>query len=243
MGSPLGPTLANVFLGYHKKKWLADCPAQFKPSYYRRYVDDIFVLLPDANCLDEFKQYLNQKHPNINFTSEVEVDNSLPFLDIFVIYIYITYIISVYRKPTFSGVYTNYDSYIPLIYKSSLISTLLHRAFTICSNWNQIHKEIENIISVMVSNGYPSRLLDRIVARFLNNIHRSKPVIAKEPNESLQIILPYLGTLTKRLEKKINRSLQQHLPSIKISFIYRASTRLRTLFALRIESPPSWYQE
>jgi hypothetical protein len=155
------------------------------------------VLLPDANCLDEFKQYLNKKHPNINFTSEVEADNSLPFLDVYVMRHNNSYITSVYRKPTFSGVYTNYDSYIPLIYKSSLISTLLHRAFTICSNWSQIHREIKKITSVMVSNGYPSSLLDRIVARFLNNIHRSKPVIAKEPNESLQIILPYLGTLTK----------------------------------------------
>jgi hypothetical protein len=46
-----------------------------------------------------------------------------------------------------------------------------------------------------------------------------------------------LGTLTKWLEKKIKRSLQQHLPSIKISFIYRASTRLRTLFAFKDKIP------
>ena len=27
MGSPLGPTLANVFLCYHEKVWLQNCPA------------------------------------------------------------------------------------------------------------------------------------------------------------------------------------------------------------------------
>ena len=35
MGSPLGPTLANVFL-YHYEKWLGSCPSHFKPIVYRR---------------------------------------------------------------------------------------------------------------------------------------------------------------------------------------------------------------
>ena len=29
MGSPLGPTLANLFLVYHERKWLDNCPLQF----------------------------------------------------------------------------------------------------------------------------------------------------------------------------------------------------------------------
>ena len=44
MGSPLGPTLANVFLSYYEQIWLDECPKEFKPDYYRRYVDDTFVL-------------------------------------------------------------------------------------------------------------------------------------------------------------------------------------------------------
>ena len=44
MGSPLGPTLANIFLCYHETTWLKNCPKSFKPVYYKRYVDDIFVL-------------------------------------------------------------------------------------------------------------------------------------------------------------------------------------------------------
>ena len=40
MGSPLGPTLANAFFCFHEQIWLDE----FKPVYYRRHVDDIFVL-------------------------------------------------------------------------------------------------------------------------------------------------------------------------------------------------------
>ena len=44
MGSPLGPTLSNVFLCHYGKEWLDDCSIHFKPMIYKRYVDDIFVL-------------------------------------------------------------------------------------------------------------------------------------------------------------------------------------------------------
>ena len=45
MGSPLGPTLANIFLCYHESNWLKDCPKDFKLVYYERYVDDIFCFV------------------------------------------------------------------------------------------------------------------------------------------------------------------------------------------------------
>ena len=44
MDSPLGPTLANIFLCYQETLWLKNCPKSFKPVYYKRYIDYIFVL-------------------------------------------------------------------------------------------------------------------------------------------------------------------------------------------------------
>ena len=44
MGSPLGPSLANTFLAHYEQVWLDDCPDEFKPVYYKGYVDGIFVL-------------------------------------------------------------------------------------------------------------------------------------------------------------------------------------------------------
>ena len=45
MGSSLGPTLMNAFLCHYGKLWLDNCPPEYKPVAYRRYVDDIFVFL------------------------------------------------------------------------------------------------------------------------------------------------------------------------------------------------------
>ena len=48
MGSPLGSSLANAFFVYHEQNWLDNCPLEYRPSYYRRYVDDIFVLFKSS---------------------------------------------------------------------------------------------------------------------------------------------------------------------------------------------------
>ena len=104
MGSPLGPTLANLFLVYHEDKWLDNCPLQFRPKYYRRYVDDIFLMFESKNHVKKFLHYMNSRHPNIKFTCEEEINNNISFLDISITRVNNKLITSLYRKKTFSGV-------------------------------------------------------------------------------------------------------------------------------------------
>ena len=66
MGSPLGPILANIFLSYHEENWLNKCPLELKPSFYRRYVGDIFVLFESPESAHSFCEYMSSKHQNIN---------------------------------------------------------------------------------------------------------------------------------------------------------------------------------
>ena len=54
MGSPLGPLFANIFLSFHEKSWLADCPSLFKPIFYRRYVDDCFLIFTSHDHVTPF---------------------------------------------------------------------------------------------------------------------------------------------------------------------------------------------
>ena len=74
MGSPLGSTLANAFMCHYERKWLDDCPSEFKPTFYRRYVDDIFVTFSSPSHVEPFFSYLNSRHGNISFTHEKEKD-------------------------------------------------------------------------------------------------------------------------------------------------------------------------
>ena len=65
MGQPIAPILANIFLCYNEKKWLDNCPVEFKPVLYRRYMDDTFLLFRENNHINQFLNYLNLKHNSI----------------------------------------------------------------------------------------------------------------------------------------------------------------------------------
>ena len=49
---------------------------------------------------------------------------------------------TVYHKPTFSGVYSNFNSFIADEYKRGLILTLLFRIFSIVSDFSKLHEEV-----------------------------------------------------------------------------------------------------
>ena len=108
IGSPLGPSLANAFLSYHEKNWLNNCSQEFKPVFYRRYVDDIFILFKSNDHLTYFQNFLNFSHINMSSSIEREKENKLSFLDVEIIREQGKFITIIYRKPTFSGVYSNF---------------------------------------------------------------------------------------------------------------------------------------
>ena len=75
IGSPLGPSLANAFLAHHEQNWLDNCPMEYRPLYYRWYVDDIFVLFQSFDPLKRFQSYLNSCHVNMSFTIKTDQKN------------------------------------------------------------------------------------------------------------------------------------------------------------------------
>ena len=79
MGSPLGPTLANIFICTLEHNFLANCPSEFQLILYRRYVNDTYCIFEDINQVESFLEYLNSQHRNIKFTHEVEENNLLAF--------------------------------------------------------------------------------------------------------------------------------------------------------------------
>ena len=85
---------------------------------------------------------------------------------------------SIYRKPTFTGLFTNFHSFIPLAYKRSLISCLLYRIFNLCSSYENFHVQLEVIRKLFNLNGFPSHMFDHLAHRFLNKIFEPKPQAA-----------------------------------------------------------------
>ena len=71
-GSPLGPNLANIFVGFYEKL-LFD--RFHKPYIYFRNVDDTFACFSSPNEALSFFQRQNDLHPSLTFTMDEEKDN------------------------------------------------------------------------------------------------------------------------------------------------------------------------
>ena len=141
MGSPMGPALANIFVGFHESRLFNNT---VKPGAYFRYVDDTFVIFGSELESDRFHVNLNQLHPALKFTVEKEQNNSLNFLDVSVEKGGTGFLTSIYRKPTFTGQYIRWNSFSPKARKINLIKTLVHRALMICSK-TKLDSELDTI--------------------------------------------------------------------------------------------------
>ena len=67
---------------------------------------------------------------------------------------------SVFRKDTFSGVYTNFRSFVALEHKFGSMYTLFHRSFTTVSNFSKFLFEFETVKKPLHKNAYPTKFID-----------------------------------------------------------------------------------
>ena len=133
-------------------------------------------------CL--FLSYLNRQHPNISFSSELEKDGRLPFLDIEVTRSNGRFSTSVFRKPTFTGLFTNFQSFVSLAYKRSLVCCLLHRIFHLCSSYENFHAQLEVVRKLFNLNGFSNHMFDKLVRHFLNTSSNPNHLSSQFPRKS-----------------------------------------------------------
>ena len=229
----VGPTLANVFMCHFENIWFENCPSHFKPIVYRWFVDDTLLLLRSKDHVEKFRSYLNKEHKNVKFTSETGENGSLSFIDIKISRKNNKFVTSVYRKPTFCGVFTNFESFIPDTYKRGLIETLLHRSFRLCSNYENFHWEIETLKSILKHNSYPHNLVNHCIKKILNKLFVQRDINFMVPKRELICVLPYLGKTSLDLRIRLRRTIERNLPFCKLKIIVRSKCRFNTLFRFK----------
>ena len=117
----------------------------------------------------------------------------LSFLDIKVNRENNKFVTSVYRNHTFSGVFTNFERFLPDIYKRGLIEILLHRSFRLCSNYEKFHREIETVKLILKRNSYPYNIANHCIKKFLNKLFVQRGLNFTFHKRELICVLPYLG--------------------------------------------------
>ena len=97
------------------------------------------------------------------------------------------------RKATFSVVFTNYDSFIPIVfdtYKIGLVHTLPFRFFKIYSTFENVHIEVELHRIIFKCNSYPVNIIDQCIKKFLDKLYVPKQIVKKVPKRKSLVALP-----------------------------------------------------
>ena len=227
MGSPLGPTLANIFMGYLESKMVDELTSQ---TLYIRYMDDCLVISQSEKANENLFRKLNSLHEKISFTKEVEINSEIPFLDILIKKSNNGFLTSLYRKPSFTGQYLHFQSFCSKRRKINLVRTLYHRACMICSP-EMLKTETEKIKKILVGNGYPLELINRVIK--LYDDKRGKPKLFGPDKYPAVLKLPYLGNASRLFEKKVQEIVQKNYNQVKPRIIFVS----KPVISLKLKDP------
>ena len=114
----------------------------------------------------------------MNFTCEIEENDSISFLDCLITRNGDKLDTSVYRKNTFTGLGLSFFSFCPIMFKVNSIKTLLSRAKHVCSTFTALNKDFSFLVQYFHNNGYPKPLVyvyDQI-RKFIQSISHPTPV-------------------------------------------------------------------
>jgi hypothetical protein len=212
MGSPLGPTLADIFMAMLER----ECERHIKEfDFYGRYEDDMLIVSSSQEKTDEFFHFFNQLHPCLSLTRESEENGSLAFLDIlFSRRSDGSLRRSTYRKSTWTGQYLHFQSFQPMQHKRALVRTLYYRAKRICSA-DTIADEIAFLEQILMKNGYPLHFI-----RFHGKPttpHEKKPDVPKKP---VFLRLPFKGDyLLSQTSARLKSSIRRTYPAADLRIL------------------------
>ena len=187
----------------------------------------------------QLAQYMSSQHHNIRFTYKEENHNMLAFLHVNVYRETERFSSTVHRKDTFSGVYTNFRSFIPDSYKKGLLSTLLYRAFMITSSYSSLHDEVVKLKKIFSKNGYPQKFVDKCIYEFFNKVCGQRAQIPTVPKLEFTMVLPFLGATSLKVKNDLTRSFRQLVPFSTLKVVFKTSKRLSACFTFKDKIPKS----
>lgn len=195
MGSPGSPCFADLVMESLEEVVIKKLP--FKLPFYFRYVDDIITAIPKDKVM-ETKDIFNSFNENIQFTIEVENNNRIAFLDIWLIRTENgTITTDWYHKETWSGRYLHFDSELPFNYKRNTIKILADKVLKLADTEFH-HKNFKLIEEVLLQNKYPKTLIWNTI----RNVVETKNSNSEKGNPEATVkyvAIPYVKGLFEKI--------------------------------------------
>ena len=149
----------------------------------------------------------------------------------------VKFVTGVYRKPTFSGVFTNYECFIPTYQKRGLLHTLLHKSFSICCDFKTFHFEIDHLKTILIKNNYPVNFIDSCVKSFLNKLYTPKVMVPNVPKRKYFVKSTFIGSTSFQIWKNVQKLLSDKLTFCNLKIVFTSPIRVKSLFTFKDKLP------
>ena len=206
MGSSLGPVLANIIMTELEEIVVKPFIENEILKFYCRYVDDTLLLLKRSD-INNVHSAFNKFDPNLKFTVDGFENTTPHFLDININ----QSVLSIYKKPTNTGLYVNFNSFVPWQFRISWLRSLVSRASRICSP-GEIKQELESILKFALWNDFPKALAQKLINRFYDNTN-----VQIDRNTDNEVVvwfrLPYIGDKSIHLFRSCVNKIKKNLKS------------------------------
>ena len=194
----------------------------------------LFLIFNSESHVELFLNFLNKQHGCIQFTCEKEVNCILPFLDLKIERKASFLTTSIYRKPTFTGLLSKFDSFAPNKYKENLIATLVNRGYRLCSSFLAFDNEINFLKSILTKNGYPLSLIEKHIRKVLNKLYspfgEETPTKQDVPRAIVYFPTYFLGPVSNIVSKKLFILMGDFYPQISLRVVYSDNNTIGNRF-------------
>ena len=102
---------------------------------------------------------------------------------------------------------------------------------------SEFHYEVETLKTTLHKNTFPTKFVDKCIAKLVNNIFAQKPVFTTVPKLELKIVLPYLGNVSSITKKRLSRCISKRLKFCKLKIIFQTGNRLKNYFRFKDRVP------
>ncbi|XP_043910918.1 uncharacterized protein LOC122788062 [Protopterus annectens] len=186
MGSACSNSYANAVMSVWESRYLLNGPFKHLVMFYRRFVDDLFILWKGNNTeLSEFIVYLNETSQFVKFTLNYS-DKVISFLDVCIEKDDLNILSTrLYRKKCHANKLLSRDSMHPRHIFKNVAQNQFYRVLRLCDREDEFKKQMDIVGSELIAGGYDHDLVTdsaTVVKNKSSNIKES--ILSKSTRES-----------------------------------------------------------
>ncbi|XP_050509003.1 uncharacterized protein LOC126886191 [Diabrotica virgifera virgifera] len=220
-GTPMGSSISPLLVGFVLDDLILDRLSllDYNIPFVKRYVDDLILAVPTDQILNTLSVF-NDYNPHLQFTCEMEENNTIPFLDMLVVRGTDNILRTKwFRKSVASNRFLNYYSFHPKRFKHNLVQGLALRTHRLS---HPLYRSEASILlkTILGENSYPISLINRYICStsraLLDQTYSNLGGVHDSPQVNIEIqrdevstsvsphrycSLPYFPYLTEKLTK------------------------------------------